>query len=156
MKTLLLLLLSTVCFAQLDSSFNFKPKDNKLSWQFSKEMPQKDAPTIKEQLIAYLEELDGVEILNSSNLDIIRGKFNGYVLSKKQMLFFSEYKSVLDAEFRIYLKYEGYDVKMSSISVNKAPIEQYNLKSDGKIRASSAPMFKQYDGIFSSIFNVLK
>lgn len=164
MKNLLItLLLPLSCLAQTDSLSDFYSKDNKMYWMQSYEAIGKDSPTLKQELIEQLEELDGIEILNSSNPDVIRGRMKGVLFNVKQYII-GEMRVTTDAEFRITLKYEGYEVKASSIFINMATgaiagntrnsFESLNLKNDGRIHKAQKRSLENWSSFFSGIFKL--
>lgn len=166
-KILLCLLLPLGVFAQRDSLVNFYAQDSKMTWELKYKVLGKDASTIKQQLIEQLEGVDGIEILNNSNPDLIRGRIRGIVETQKKVMM-QNYQVTCDSEFRIMTKHEGYEVKLSSIFsiiksqsslggggvANKESFEQTMLKRDGRIRQDQKKALERWNGLFLEIFKL--
>jgi hypothetical protein len=162
-KILLCLLFPLSVAAQTDSLVNFYAKDKKMTWEQKYEALGKDAPTIKQILLEQLESMDGIEIFNSSNPDIIRGRMRDVVFNIKQYII-SEVRVTTDAEFRITTKFEGYEVRLSSMYMNlitgriagntHQTFESLNMKNNGKIIKSQKKALVNWGNFYAQLFKM--
>lgn len=113
-KLLYFILLVMPLISNAQSDFNFLIENGKIIWKMDSVLVKSDID-IKSRFTEKLESLDGIEIINSSNPNMIRARMKNFNLGEKQLLLgaITEY---VNGEIRIEIN-QGccYKVKLSSL-----------------------------------------